>query len=125
MSKSSKILIWCIVAVVLVLILSVVLTSTLTAPRSVDFTEFCQMIKDGEIDSVQISGYVYTGTDKETGSRYQAPGPRSGDPLQDMFNQAIKDRGDAVSVSFTDPNAGSFMNYLIPLIGIILVCVVF
>ena len=125
MSKSSKILIWCIVAVVLVLILSVVLTSTLTAPRSVDFTEFCQMIKDGEIDSVQISGYVYTGTDKETGSRYQAPGPRSGDPLQDMFNQAIASRGDAVSVSFTDPNAGSFMNYLIPLIGIILVCVVF
>lgn len=125
MSKSSKILIWCIVAVVLVLILSVVLTSTLTAPRSVDFTEFCQMIEDGEIDSVQISGYVYTGTDKETGSRYQAPGPRSGDPLQDMFNQAIASRGDAVSVSFTDPNAGSFMNYLIPLIGIILVCVVF
>ena len=125
MSKSSKILIWCIVAVVLVLILSVVLTSTLTAPRSVDFTEFCQMIEDGEIDSVQISGYVYTGTDKETGSRYQAPGPRSGDPLQDMFNQAIASRRDAVSVSFTDPNAGSFMNYLIPLIGIILVCVVF
>ena len=125
MSKSSKILIWCIVAVVLVLILSVVLTSTLTAPRSVDFTEFCQMIEDGEIDSVQISGYVYTGTDKETGSRCQARGPRSGEPLQDMFNQAIKDRGDAVSVSFTDPNAGSFMNYLIPLIGIILVCVVF
>ena len=125
MSKSSKILIWCIVAVVLVLILSVVLTSTLTAPRSVDFTEFCQMIEDGEIDSVQISGYVYTGTDKETGSRYQAPGPRSGDPLQDMFNQAIASRSDAVSVSFTDPNAGSFMNYLIPLIGIILVCVVF
>lgn len=125
MSKSSKILIWCIVAVVLVLILSVVLTSTLTAPRSVDFTEFCQMIKDGEIDSVQISGYVYTGTDKETGSRYQAPGPRSGDPLQDMFNQAIENRNGAVSVSFTDPNAGSFMNYLIPLIGIILVCVVF
>ena len=125
MSKSSKILIWCIVAVVLVLILSVVLTSTLTAPRSVDFTEFCQMIEDGEIDSVQISGYVYTGTDKETGSRYQAPGPRSGDPLQDMFNQAIASRNGAVSVSFTDPNAGSFMNYLIPLIGIILVCVVF
>lgn len=125
MSKSSKILIWCIVAVVLVLILSVVLTSTLTAPRSVDFTEFCQMIEDGEIDSVQISGYVYTGTDKETGSRYQAPGPRSGDPLQDMFNQAIENRNGAVSVSFTDPNAGSFMNYLIPLIGIILVCVVF
>ena len=125
MSKSSKILIWCIVAVVLVLVLSIVLTSTLNAPKSVNFTEFCQMIEDGEIDRVQINGYVYTGEDNETHARYQAPGPRSGDPLQEMFNQAIESRGNAVSVSFTDPNAGSFMNYLIPLVGIILVCVVF
>ena len=110
MSKSSKILIWCIVAVVLVLVLSIVLTSTLNAPKSVNFTEFCQMIEDGEIDRVQINGYVYTGEDNETHARYQAPGPRSGDPLQEMFNQAIESRGNAVSVSFTDPNAGSFMN---------------
>lgn len=125
MSKSSKILIWCIVAVVLVLVLSIVLTSTLNAPKSVNFTEFCQMIEDGEIDRVQINGYVYTGEDNETHARYQAPGPRSGDPLQEMFNQAIESRGNAVRVSFTDPNAGSFMNYLVPLVGIILVCVVF
>lgn len=128
MSKSSKILIWCIVAVVLVLILSVVLTSTLNAPKSIDFTEFVQKIEDGEIDSVQINGYVYTGADEETGRRYQAPGPRSGDPLQDMFDQAIAGRStanDPVNVSFSDPNAGSFMNYLVPLVGIVLVCVVF
>ena len=28
-----------------------------------------------------------------------------------------------INYSYTDPNAGSFMSYLVPLIGIVLVCV--
>ena len=66
MSKSSKILIWCIVAVVLVLILSIVLTSTLNAPKSVDFTEFVQMIATQRGFQANSKGVTTTDTMLET-----------------------------------------------------------
>lgn len=128
MSKQSKVLLWAMLGVVVVLILSIVLFNSLTGPTAVDFSTLCQKVQDGEIESVTIDGYVYTAVDEDTGERFQAAGPRSGDPMQSVFEQAIATaaaNNKTVNISFTDPNAGSFMSYLIPLIGIVLVCVVF
>ena len=124
MSKSSKILLWCIVGVILVLILSVVLTSTLNAPETINFSEYAQHIENGDVDEIRVDNYLYYGY-KDGRLIYRAAGPRgdAGNSIYEEFWAAVQNKN--VTVSYSDPNAGSFMNYLIPLIGIILVCVVF
>ena len=125
MSKTSKILLWVLLGVVLVLILSVVLSNMLGGPREVSLTELTEIIETtDEIDSILVDDYIYIGR-KGNSSVYEAVGPRgdAGNVIYEDFWNAVKNKG--LNVSYTDPNAGSFMTYLIPLIGIILVCVVF
>ena len=132
MSKNSKILLWVMLAVVLVLILSIVLTTTLMQPEKIAFSEYVQLIEDDKIDEIKVNNYVYDGY-KDGKHIYQAAGPRNeaGNALYESFWNAIAQRnGDDnpdndIKVSYSDPNAGSYMSYLMPLAGIILVCVVF
>lgn len=125
MSKTSKILLWVTLGVVLVLILSIMLTSMLGGPKQVSFTELTKIINEtDEVDSVLVDDYVYIAK-KGNSSVYEAIGPRgdAGNEIYEDFWSAVKSKG--LAVSYTDPNAGSFMTYLIPLFGVILVCVVF
>ena len=57
MSKSSKILLWCLLGVVLVLILSVVLTRTLMSAPDISTSEVWNKIEAGEITKVYIDDY--------------------------------------------------------------------
>lgn len=124
MSKSSKILLWALLGVVLILILSVILTRTLTAPTTINFSEYAQYIREDKVDEVRVDNYLYYGY-KDGRLEYKAAGPRgdAGNTLYADFWTAIDEKD--VSVSYTDPNAGSYMSYVIPLVGIVLVCVVF
>ncbi len=123
MSKTSKVLLWVLLGVVLVLVLSVVLSSTLMGPQKIDFSELDDKIMAGEIDAIEVDNYVYYGL-KDGSVKFKAPGPRGEDnAVTEAFWTAVASKG--VSVSYTDPNAGSFMSYLVPLIGVVLVCVVF
>lgn len=123
MSKTSKVLLWVLLGVVIVLVLSVVLSSTLMGPKKIDFSELDDKIIAGEIDAIEVDNYVYYGL-KDGSVKFKAPGPRGEEnSFTDEFWDAVKSKG--VSVSYTDPNAGSFMSYLVPLIGVVLVCVVF
>ena len=77
----------------------------------------------GEIDAIEVDNYVYYGL-KDGTVKFKAPGPRGEDnAVTEAFWNAVASQG--ISVSYTDPNAGSFMSYLVPLIGVVLVCVVF
>lgn len=123
MSKTSKVLLWVLLGVVIVLVLSVVLSSTLMGPKKIDFSELDDKIIAGEIDAIEVDNYVYYGL-KDGSVKFKAPGPRGEDnAVTEAFWNAVASRG--ISVSYTDPNAGSFMSYLVPLIGVVLVCVVF
>ncbi len=123
MSKTSKIVLWVLLGVVLIMILSVVLSSMLMGPKEIDFSELDDKIIAKEVDKIKVDNYVYYGL-KEGNAIYKAVGPRGEDnDLTDAFWAAV--RSNNVEVSFTDPNAGSFMSYLVPLFGVVLVCVVF
>ena len=123
MSKTSKVLLWVLLGVVIVLVLSVVLSSTLMGPKKIDFSEMDDKIIAGEIDAIEVDNYVYYGL-KDGAVKFKAPGPRGEDnAVTEAFWNAVASQG--ISVSYTDPNAGSFMSYLVPLIGVVLVCVVF
>ena len=63
MSRSSKILLWSLLGVVVILVLSIVLFNSLTGPTSVSFTELVSKVESGDIESVTIDGYVYTAVD--------------------------------------------------------------
>ena len=85
------------------MIFALVQAAGYSSPQEVTFTSFVQLVEDGEIDSIQIDGYTYTGENEETRARYRAPGPRSGDPLHSMPEEAIAARqreGDPVTVSW-------------------------
>ena len=121
MSKTSKILLWVVLGVVLVLVLSIVLTSMLSGGREIDYSEVEQHVVAGEIDRIVVDDYnllCYKGGRVV----YEATFGRMEFDAQLLDNWA-KQYG--ITYTYTDPNAGSFMSYLIPLFGVILVCVVF
>ena len=61
MSKTSKIVLWVLLGVVLIMILSVVLSSMLMGPKEIKFTELDDKIIEKEIDEIQVDNYVYYG----------------------------------------------------------------
>ena len=123
MSKTSKIVLWVLLGVVLIMILSVVLSSMLMGPKEIDFSELDDKIIAKEVDKIKVDNYVYYGL-KEGNVIYKAVGPRGDSEklLDELWDAALSNN---VAISYTDPNAGSFMSYLVPLFGVVLVCVVF
>ena len=83
MSRSSKILLWSLLGVVVILVLSIVLFNSLTGPTELSLTQFVNKIESGEIDRITFDNYVYTGVDEDTGARYRAVGDRTGNHGQD------------------------------------------
>ena len=125
--------------VVLVLILSIVLSGLLMNGRTeeVDNTEFFQIIETGKnskgedvsVDEIRIDLYNVSAIDresKEENSRvlviYKTTIGRFSAEYERIIDAAEKN---GIKVNQSDPNEGSWISYLIPLFGIVLVCVVF
>ena len=124
MSKSSKIVLWTVLGIVLILILVIVLSSVLNSTPEISFTEATDKVAAGEIDEIIVDDYVYRFYQNGR-ARYTAIGPRgdANNVIYQEFWTAVSQKN--VKVSYTDPNAGSYWSYLIPIIGVVLVCVVF
>ena len=124
MSKSSKIVLWTVLGIVLILILVIVLSSVLNSTPEISFTEATDKVAAGEIDEIIVDDYVYRFYQNGR-ARYTAIGPRgdANNVIYQEFWTAVSQQN--VKVSYTDPNAGSYWSYLIPIIGVVLVCVVF
>ena len=115
MSKTSKIVLWVLLGVVLIMILSVVLSSMLMGPKEIDFSELDDKIIAKEVDKIKVDNYVYYGLKKAMLSTRRS-GPRGDSErlLDELWDAALSNN---VAISYTDPNAGSFMSYLVPLFG--------
>ena len=120
--------------VVLVLILSIVLSTVLTSGRqeAVDNTEFFDIIGSEDnsysIDEIRIDLYNVSAIDyvDANGSRvnviYTTTIGRFAGEYERIFAAAEKN---GIKLNQADPNEGSWVSYLIPLLGVVLVCVVF
>lgn len=119
--------------VVLVLILSIVLSSVLSSAqrREVDNTEFFEIIESDtneySIDEIQIDLYNVSAIDRDGDSNrvnvvYTTTIGRFSEEYNRIIAAAEKN---GIELNQADPNEGSWVSYLIPLFGIILVCVVF
>ena len=139
MTKSSKILLWAMLGVVLVLILSIVLSGLLMNGRTeeVDNTEFFQIIETGQnakgedvsVDEIRIDLYNVSAIDRETSeenSRVLVTYTTTIGRFSAEYDRIIEAaQANGIRVYQSDPNEGSWISYLIPLFGIVLVCVVF
>ncbi len=121
MSKTAKIVLWAVLGVILIVILVSVLTSVLSGGETIDYSEVEQHVVAGDIDRIVVDDYNLI-CYKNGRVVYEATyGRTEFDATQlDQWAQDYK-----ITYTYTDPNAGSYMSYLIPIIGIILMCVVF
>ena len=128
MSKTSKILLWVLLGVVLILILSVILSNTLWQVPDIDTSEVWNKVESGEVAKVYIDDYNLNCYDANGKLIYTSTFARSDEEMKLLIEYASgegKGQGLKFSYDSSDPNAGSFLSYLVPLFGIILVCVVF
>ena len=123
MSKTAKIVLWTILGIVLIIILVSVLTSMLSGGRTIDSSEVGGYVQSGEIDRIVVDDYNLI-CYKNGRVVYEATFGRSDEEIALLISWANAANLD-FTFTFTDPNAGSFVSYLIPIIGVVLVCVVF
>ena len=123
MSKTAKIVLWTILGIVLIIILVSVLTSMLSGGRTIDSSEVGGYVQSGEIDRIVVDDYNLI-CYKNGRVVYEATFGRSDEEIALLISWANNANLD-FTFTFTDPNAGSFVSYLIPIIGVVLVCVVF
>lgn len=128
MSKTSKILLWVLLGVVLILILSVILSNTLWQVPDISTSDVWDKIESGEVVKVYIDDYNLNCYDANNKLIYTSTFARS-DAEMNLLIEYASGAGKGTGLNFSydasDPNAGSFLSYLVPLFGIILVCVVF
>ena len=134
MSKTSKIVLWVLVALAMIVVLWIVLANTLDTSEEIDYSEIpthMEPVGEGQPNNIDdnkqifrivIDDYNLLCYNKNGRLIYTATYGRN------EFDATLLDEWASkygVSYTYTDPNAGSFMSYLVPLFGIILVCVVF
>ena len=130
MNKKSKIIIWIVVGVVAVLLLGI-LFSDMFDMTAKTLSEFMTLLKeDPNIKEISFDAYEYFALDGGGRVLYSTVGPSVyGYADFEVFRDvAMNDYGvdlSKIAVSFTDPNAGSFLTSLMPLLGVVLVAVMF
>ena len=121
MSKTAKIVLWSILGVILIVILISVLTSLLSGGREINYSEVEQHVVAGEIDKIVVDDYNLI-CYKDGRVVYEATYGRTEFDAQQLDEWATKY---GIKYTYTDPNAGSFLSYVFPIVGVLLVCVVF
>ena len=131
MSKTSRIVIWVLAAVVLLFVLYMILSTTLNTSREIDYSEIESYMEAEGTDNIpaaeQITRIYVDGT---TIRCYNAAGRMiytanyisATDLSARLAEWQTKYQ---LTYDYADPNAGSYLNYVVPLVGIVLVCVVF
>ena len=131
MSKTAKI-IFGVVLVVIVALALYFLINSLVGPARVNFSDFVKRVQDYVTENgtenllveINPSTLVYTMYVNGT-SMYYAYGPLTSSNDQNLADLYEVIGRDGVTSSYSNINAGSYWSYLIPIIGIVLVCVVF
>jgi len=136
LNKKSKTIIWIIVAVVLIGVVGVFIGNIINSANTVSYTDLLSIIQTEDVRAVYVDGYVWQVV-LENGTKINCEGGPGIYGYAD-FSNWLTDIGfvDAdgnrlpfdklgFDLVFADPNAGSFISSLIPLLGVVLVAVMF
>ena len=128
MTKKSKIMMWIIIGVVATVLIGILLSDAFGA-EEILFSELLTLLKKGEVEKLYVDGYNWQATLIDGSMVTVEGGPSIYDYMS--FSMFMNDVGlsieklSAIDIQFADPNAGSIWSSLMPLLGIILVAVVF
>ena len=129
MNKKTKTIIWIVVGVIGLILAATLLNNLLNAGQALTFNAFLQKLTTGEINTIYVDGYSWRGTG--TGGVFNTVAP-SLYGMNDYFglcefliSKGVADPYNSINISMADPNAGSFLSSLMPLIGIIVVSLIF
>ncbi len=129
MNKKAKSFIWIGVIVAVVAIVGFWIADSLNRGMEISFDTFLQYLGEGKINVWYVDGLIWTGKliqNNRVIASYTTGAPSVYDYLS--IKQAIQDTGlqpNDIDIHFTDPNAGSIWSSLFPILGVVLVAVMF
>ena len=120
MSKKAKIIMWVVIGIVAAVLIWILMSNILGA-KAIAFNLFEQKLKAGEFTKLYIDAYNWTGV--------TAAGTEVTTVAPSVYNYdswvASGLAASGVEVFFTDPNAGSIWSSLFPILGVIVVAIIF
>ena len=132
MNKKTKTFIWIIVGIAVIALAGVLFMNVMGRGQELTFNEFMAKVYAGEISDLYVDAYNWTGyvfnADGKVTATYTTVGPDIYDFAGfDAFLKSFSDTAVVgnLSVKFTDPNAGSLLSSLFPIIGILLMGLLF
>ena len=127
MNKKTKTIIWIVIAVVAVVLIGILLSEIIGGPTETVWSEFKKMVDSGQIKEIYVDAYKWTGykvgADGKVIASYWAIGPSIYDAESfEIVNELIKM---GVKIEYADPNAGSIWSSILPIVGVIVVSIIF
>ncbi len=123
MNRKTKTIIWIIVAVLGVALLSILLSDVINGAKEISAAEFLNKLNNGEFKKLYVDAYNWTG--------YGADGKTYTTVMSSIydfnsFDIFIEKYASKVeSITFADPNAGSIWSSIFPILGVVLVALMF
>ncbi len=131
MNKKTRTIVWIVLALVTVVLVGVLLSDVINQAQELDFwgeDGFFEKLVSGDIHEVYVDAYNWTGYTLENGKRtatFTAVGPSiyNYESLQVFLENFGENPG--FSLELADPNAGSVLSSLLPILGVALVALMF
>lgn len=125
MNRKTKTIIWIVVAVAVALVIGALLSDYIASASQLDFSDFVRKVESGEITKIYANAFVWTGEviqDGKVVTTYTTNAP-SIHYYADWI--AFFEQFPNVKVSLSNPNAGSMLESLFPMLMIGVVALVF
>ncbi len=127
MTRKTKTIVWIIVGVLGIALLGILLSDVLTRAKEVDWTALLEKIKNNEIKQLYVDAYNWTAV-TTNGEKFTAVGPSIYSYSDYIALVSSAPQGvdfSKISVTFADPNAGSIWSSIFPILGVVLVALMF
>ena len=124
MNKKSKVILWIVIGVVAVALISILMSDILGGAQELSFNEFMIKLKNGEINSLYVDAYSWTGKGANGSFVTTAPSIYNYADLMSLMN-VLDTSANNIEIVFTDPNEGSIWSSILPFLGVALLALVF
>ena len=130
MNKKTKTIIWIVIALAAAGLIGFLLMDMVQQANRIDFVTFRQYVLNGKINSIYVNAFEWTGKLVDASGKvintYTINAP-SVHYYADWaaFEQTIGDKVNSLKVEFSDPNAGSTLSNIFPVLMMVAVALVF
>ena len=124
MNRKSKTILWIVIAVLAVALVSILMSDILGGATELSFNAFMLKLQEGEITSLYVDAYNWTGKGANGSFTTTAPSIYNYADLV-ALREVLGGNANNIEIVFTDPNAGSVWSSILPFLGIGLLALVF